>query len=208
MTIHIIMLAILSGIFGYVCHLTRRVQRGQPRHQKSKKTNVEIDEVVKVFAIYREYMTNEGNLINFRMTWLIAINGFLFATSGLLIQRRLDIVGDSSKSSLLIQVDLFLMGVFATAFLISLLAAHSIRDAKVVARTLSHHFEASYHVEQDGELRFISVGQNGERLPLIAGAGKTKGSTLGSHASMFIPWLLCLTWYLAFWYVLSSHSPF
>jgi hypothetical protein len=43
------------------------------------------EESERLYAIYRQYLMNEANLINARLTWLLTIQGFLFATYGLIV---------------------------------------------------------------------------------------------------------------------------
>ena len=42
------------------------------------------EDLYSVYQIYRDYMKHEDDLLNQRTTWLLVIQGFLFATLGVL----------------------------------------------------------------------------------------------------------------------------
>jgi hypothetical protein len=46
----------------------------------------------KVYEMFRDYMKNEDNLLNHRLTWLLTIHGFLYATCGFTLQMRVEVV--------------------------------------------------------------------------------------------------------------------
>src|SRR5271170_1594006 len=49
------------------------------------------EESVKMYELYREYVRHEDGLVNYRMTWLLTIHGFLYATYGFTMQTNLQV---------------------------------------------------------------------------------------------------------------------
>jgi hypothetical protein len=47
---------------------------------------------IKLYEVFREYIKHEDSLINNRVTWLSQIHGFLYATYGFTLQKKLEIM--------------------------------------------------------------------------------------------------------------------
>jgi hypothetical protein len=47
---------------------------------------------LRVYEAFRNYARHEDNLINNRVMWLLSIHGFLYATYGLTLQKKLEII--------------------------------------------------------------------------------------------------------------------
>lgn len=50
-----------------------------------------IDDGIKIYELFRDYIKHEDDLINQRLTWLLTIHGFLYATCGFTLQKRIEI---------------------------------------------------------------------------------------------------------------------
>lgn len=51
------------------------------------------------YKLLRSYIDEENKLLNYRMTWLLTINGFLFATYAIAVQKAIDRHGSTWKFS-------------------------------------------------------------------------------------------------------------
>src|SRR5689334_2174427 len=60
--------------------------RGSPMSPLSR------DTLYKIYDIHRAYVEHEDNLINYRTTWLIAIQSFVIATFGFCFQKEYEII--------------------------------------------------------------------------------------------------------------------
>src|ERR1700731_3704234 len=45
---------------------------------------------LKVYDVFRDYVKQEDNLINFRSTWIVTIQGFLYATYGVILSKKFE----------------------------------------------------------------------------------------------------------------------
>ena len=144
------------------------------------------EESEKLYAIYRQYVMNEADLINARLTWLLTIQGFLFGTYGLIVASQKPWVPWA------LSVLRWLSG-FGAA--LSILAFVSILAARLAANALCEKWENLPHSRTFTDL-----------MPKIRGGGHPLAPMLGYTAAMFIPWALCAIWVVLF--VLSLHpSP-
>ena len=48
----------------------------------------DIDNGIKICGLFRDYIKHEDDLVNHRLTWLLTIHGFLYATCGFTLQAR------------------------------------------------------------------------------------------------------------------------
>lgn len=61
-----------------------------------------LDIHLKLYEIYRTYVVHEDNLTNNRMTWLLSIHGFLYATYGIALHMKFEVfqkIEDVSRSA-------------------------------------------------------------------------------------------------------------
>jgi hypothetical protein len=61
----------------------------------------DLAESLLIYKTFREYIRHEDALINNRMTWVFTIHGFLYATYGFTIQKKLEV--DNNIVSTLVQ---------------------------------------------------------------------------------------------------------
>ncbi|HTT82215.1 MAG TPA: hypothetical protein VMF67_01910 [Rhizomicrobium sp.] len=120
-----------------------------------------------IYKLFRDYVKHEDSLINNRLSWLLTIHGFLYATYGFTIQKKLEIAAKlatvlstsppgylkclGSMGNLgitIIQMELFLLCIVAVGLLISLVGLLSINAARRAANSLRDIFSGQYAFAQ------------------------------------------------------------
>lgn len=144
----------------------------------SNVVTLQFEESEKLYTVYRQYVMNEADLINARLTWLLTIQGFLFGTYGLIVSSQ------KPWFTWALSVLRWLPG-FGTA--LSILAFVSISAARLAANTLCEKWENLPHSDTFKAL-----------MPKIRGGGHPWAPFLGYTAAMFIPWALCVIWTILF----------
>lgn len=101
-----------------------------------------LGEAVLIYQQFRDYAKHEDGLINNRMTWIFNIHGFLYATYGFTLQKKLEIISSNSTTILskygefhhdtrelwrignlgvaIIEIDVFLLGISVLGLFLSL----------------------------------------------------------------------------------------
>jgi hypothetical protein len=46
---------------------------------------------IPIYELFRDYVKHQDSLINNRLSWLLTIHGFLYATYGFTIQKKLEV---------------------------------------------------------------------------------------------------------------------
>lgn len=136
------------------------------------------EESEKLYPIYRQYLVNEANLINARLTWLLTIQGFVFATYGLVVASQRPWV------SWAVSV-LRWLPVFGAA--VSLVALASILAARFAADEVFNKWKNLPHSDAFKAL-----------MPEIRGGGHPWAHGLGLVAPWLIPLALCAIWVALF----------
>jgi hypothetical protein len=128
---------------------------------------------LRVYETFRNYARHEDNLINNRVMWLLSIHGFLYATYGLTLQKKLEIIekislitskagpppyltvddihtymSENHLDLTLTYTSLFLFLISAVGFSISLYAFRSIRAAKKSVINLQAIFRLNFTIKQ------------------------------------------------------------
>jgi hypothetical protein len=154
-------------------------------------------------------------LINVRLTWILTVHGFLYATYGLTLQKELEFsaklespMTDASKFGchLFTQTDIFLLTIALVGIAISLLGWRSIMAAQHASHAVNSVFERSnlqYHkVEAIKDIKYKEIlvtrmVETDIALPHIRGGG-VLGNTKGGHrASRWIPLMLLFSWLIS-----------
>ena len=161
-----------------------------------------------LYQIYRDYVIHQTSLINNRLTWILTIHGFLYATYGITLQKEIDLTRQSyevlSKNSdvgaicsSFIEVHFFLFMISCVGLSISYYGLKSIR----AAINASHGIEALYsnkykHIENESINGMIMLyyDVDGVTIPYIRGAGLGGNIHHGNAASVAIPYVLGLSW--------------
>ncbi len=139
---------------------------------------------IKFYELYRQYVTHEDNLTNNRMTWLLTIHGFLYATYGFTLQKKFEIyqkVEDANKhthnmlssgSTMLssfketrvhtmsdfdvtaLQIDVFLFCIAGVGICISLIAWIALDAAKKAIMNLRINNNIAFDMREDASADF------------------------------------------------------
>jgi hypothetical protein len=133
-----------------------------------------------LFKIYRDYMKHEDDLLNHRTTWLLVIQGFLFATLGVLGEWILP-----NKTPDLLRTE--------RQFLVFVLAIVGLTIASVAYLSIKAANDAIDSLEKKwNNLRIRYEGW--ELLPDIAGGGHPKAKGRGKKPALWIPRVIFLAW--------------
>ena len=183
---------------------------------------LDFQKTVKIYEIYRDYTKHEDNLIHHRMTWLLTIHGFLFATYGLTLQKKLEIaekvIGNKTFSDFLekraptsshtgdlilnfqnsiFQINVFLTVLSFVGIFISIFAFISVSAAKRAINNISDICEISFGMAPS--IRH-GIGVNlmeGYRLPRPVGGGGRFLDNIGFSSSITIPIILVISWIIS-----------
>ncbi len=139
----------------------------------------------KYYHIFRDYRLAEHNLINCRLTWFLTIQGFLFATYGLSIQKLAEVQARSSSNLQIGSVShlknvLYIIPVIG--LLISFLVMLSVYAAFLSLKRLK--------VIWDEEVKNLE----GPWLPDPAASGVGNALFYGLNAPFGIPIVLLFSW--------------
>jgi len=146
-----------------------------------------------LYSIYRDYMKHEDDLINHRSTWHLLIQGFLFATFGVMGEWQPgDVTGFLLPQRLHLAI---LLASIGTA--IAILAFASVFAAYFAIERLCKDWN---HAKVDSG---ISQALRGV-MPGIAGAGSTSVKNWGISAAMVTPLLIAGAWTLILCVAISS----
>jgi hypothetical protein len=170
----------------------------------------EIERFFQYYATTRAYVLAESTLIGNRLTWIITINGFLFASAGLIIQQRME------HADFWVRTDALLGIVCIVAIAINILGWFTIHAAQRAGEAVNQIFldtcERRYAVThaRNAETATIIHGPGGYDLPGIRGGGELRNVTQGHRASRWIPrifaygWLLIIACCIGFEFVQSQ----
>lgn len=134
-----------------------------------------------LYNIYRDYMKHEDDLLNQRTTWLLVIQGFLFATVGVLGEWPLQLGVDRLGHERLFLV--YVLG--GVGFVVGLVALLGIVAASDAIDELRRKWDL-IRVHYDGW----------EDLPEIAGGGDPTAHQRGKWPPRLIPASILLAWSL------------
>jgi len=170
-----------------------------------------------IYQIFREYLQHEDGLANNRLSWMLTIHGFLYASYAFTIQTKLLVaqrinsdllthppVADSAGCagsypvSFLIasiwQVDSVIFLICVVGFFISFVALRSIRAAGKANETILKVFEKQFGVQSAFGARETILVANKWILPTIAGGGDRQNIPKGFLSAAWIPVFLMTGW--------------
>jgi hypothetical protein len=151
-------------------------------------------QLVEHYTLFRAYIQHEDGLINNRLLWNINVQGFLFATFGLAVQKLYDAPAPQSGTSapgsaqtaavapILLHAIITVLPVFG--IWISILSLVAVRAAEAAIQNLRKHWEtvlASY------------PGANA-LLPRIIGGGLDSAHKAGLRAPFWVPVVFIGAW--------------
>jgi hypothetical protein len=149
------------------------------------------------YKIFRDYVEHEDTLVNNRLLWNINIQGFLFATYGLTIQRLAELQASHSQEAAVgtgavaMRCLALFLPVLGTS--ISYLSWRGVKAAQNAIARL------------EGEWDAVPKPPGGPSLPGLTGGGKDANHREGFLAPRYFPWIFVVAWlallvaYLAAW---------
>jgi hypothetical protein len=141
------------------------------------------EELSGLYDRYRDYMKHEDDLINQRSSWHLLLQGFLFATFGVMGEWQ---AGDD-KGFLHPQRFLILYGLVVMGFLISIFASFSILAANTAINRLQKQW--------DDLPRKLNIPESFcQLLPGLAGGGSNSARLWGKSPAIAIPFIVALAW--------------
>jgi hypothetical protein len=148
------------------------------------------------YKIFRQYMMREDDLINHRLNWNLAIQGFLFATYGFsvqklaeihakaLVEKGSDIAGQLANSTEVAPLRLLVTAIPWVGFLMAVFVWLAVIAAKIALEQL--------HIDWKDKVRPNYPDQ--PHLPDVAGAGVSMAVRLGFYAPLAIPVIFIVAW--------------
>jgi hypothetical protein len=169
------------------------------------------------YQVFREYLQHEDGLANNRLSWMLSIHGFLYASYAFTIQTKLQVAqrinfdllthspgadseghAGSNPVSFLIasiwQVDSVIFLICLVGFFISLVALVSIRAAGKANETILKVFEKQFGVQSAFGAPETVLVANKLILPTIAGGGDRQNIPRGFLSAAWIPVFLMTGW--------------
>jgi len=141
----------------------------------------DFDQRARQYQIFRDYLEHEDDLLNHRSTWHLAMQGFLFAAVGVLLQSKSD---DSNMDALRMLRQWLPYIIPLVGLSIAILAAFSMSAAHKAINRLSDDWE---HVRLEYPTPLPI-------LPALAGAGDTSAKGWGQLPTLGIPIVIALAW--------------
>jgi hypothetical protein len=175
---------------------------------------------IKHYEVLRDYAKHEDILVNNRVTWILTIHGFLYATYGFTLQKKVEVIEKlqaAQRQTLeglditdlvlmstegpvlhaLRDLDLFMLIIASVGAVVSGLGVWSISAAKSSVINVKKIFEKKVKVTP----RTDELGQVADfddfLVPTIAGGGRRFATWAGSSASVLIPVFLAISWVVA-----------
>jgi hypothetical protein len=183
--------------------------------------NAPLTDWIMVYNLFRDYVKHEDDLINNRLMWILSIHGFLYATYGFTIQKKLEVARQLAvdtkdltrehflcyfqKANLSIsvaQIELFLACIVIVGFFISFVGLVSIaaaRAAQYSVRDIFHCQFTNTHRQRYGAEHTFKFGNNGKEIivPSITGGGAPQTHKRGAISPIWIPSILMASWIVA-----------
>ena len=191
--------------------------------------NVEITDWINVYGLFRDYVKHEDGLINNRLLWILTIHGFLYATYGFTVQKKLEVAhelaNDTSGFShhaflcylqganlavAIAQIELFIVCIGLVGLCISFIGLISIRAAGTAQNSIRDIFNFQFNTfnrQQDNSQHTFLIGTEGRQIivPSITGGGVPGAHGSGLISPVFIPVILLISWAIALtysgWYI-------
>jgi hypothetical protein len=169
-----------------------------------------LDQYLAIYETFRNYVRHEDTLINNRLTWILTIHGFLYATYGFTLQKELEVMRalqhhtpyHSPLCYTLSQAEIFLLGIAFVGASISFFGWLSIHAAKQSASSIDrifrqNNFHDSATLVLNGSGLNIQTFPGPYKFPAILGGGRKYSVKFGVSASITIPWILFASWFIS-----------
>jgi hypothetical protein len=164
---------------------------------------------LKIYDMFRDYVKHEDTLVNVRLTWVLAIQGFLFAAYGVTFSKKLDILQKIADlgyfrvtkdlTHAITEIQAILAVIAFVGALISFFGWISINAAHEAVRNIENIFRQNIILQSDKSNGQKIVNVSGLYLPNIVAGGLDPevSSKRGGFVAQSIPWILIICWILA-----------
>ncbi len=134
------------------------------------------------YRLFRDYIQHEDDLINNRLLWNINVQGFLFATFGLAVQRIYE-AAQPAPAPVLLHAIITILPVFGIS--VSTLSLVSVRAAEEAIQSLRGHWEKI----------LVNYPEAKPYLPGIIGGGLDSSHKSGLRAPFVVPIVFMAAWF-------------
>ena len=135
------------------------------------------------YAIYRDYLKHEDNLINHRTTWHSTWQVLLFGALGIVIQGK----PDENNTKVIFQFLRFVLP--AMGILTSVVGGISVWSAVAAINHLKEEWKKTSHIYYEKAIPIV---------PGLTGGGRKLADQLGHVASLSVPVVIFLAWVTVF----------
>lgn len=149
------------------------------------------------YRIYREYVEHEDGLTNKRLLWNINIQGFLFATYGLSVQKVAELLSHPEPAAAMTAAQklLDLSGLMALNLTIVVLPIIGILISVVSWIGVWASRNAITNLKGEWDRIYDAAKPKGApMLPALTGGGAPRSHWAGLWPPLLFPWLFVLTW--------------
>lgn len=158
-----------------------------------------------LYKEYRDYIKHEDALINQRLAWALTVQGFLFASYALVLNKMIEIERCTEAGGrmpilapLHNQAGLFLVLLCFIGVTICFCAYGSIRAAESAVSAVKETFERMQPASAEGDRFFYRFDHpSPARLPRLTGGGTLFGEVRGRRLASAIPAVIGLVWILS-----------
>jgi hypothetical protein len=150
-----------------ICLSAKLVQGGGMPNLGAPKPIRDLDTEIKLYRLFHDYTKHENSLINNRVTWLAQIHGFLYATFGFCLQKKVEIIQDVSShvaktdslfvymskahlGSSLLELDGFMMFIAIIGISLNINSPSSINAATKAINSVSALFNDQSNIQSYG----------------------------------------------------------
>jgi hypothetical protein len=149
--------------------------------------DINLSDTISIYKEYRDYLKHEEALINYRITWLIAINALLMATLGVVLQKRLEQLANVNTD---VRAILATVAILLLICMLGLVVSAALPFMIVVGRN------AIRNLEMQWDKRLIEY-RLAYKLPSLA-RGEPSKNWLIDHLFTLWPFIFVLLWAVVF----------
>ncbi len=173
-----------------------------------------------VYSVFRNYVTHEANLINFRLNWNLTIQGFLFAAYTFTLQKAAELKvtllthlasatpPNAAETILhyapgLNQLGAAMAGLAALGWFVSVAVCVSVWAARTSQMELQRRWwelHEVYDPAHPSKNNDLAKGSHGPHLPGLVGGGHLHTFGWGMWASLGLPFVFIVGWPLLLWF--------
>lgn len=129
------------------------VTNGSPATKVSPAGHLSVDDQIKIYNVFREYVKREGDNIDNRLSLILVIHGFLYTAYGLTLQAIADTKNSSTAQAFIPsnRLEAFLLVISFTGIAINIIGIISIGHAQRAMTIVKEIFDTQYRPSPFGE---------------------------------------------------------